>query len=291
MPLVSVIIPSYRAEQTIVRAVQSVRDQLLDDWELILASDDGVDYLDCLDKAGIADDRIRQVSTGAVGSGEGVARNKALTNCTAPLVANLDADDMFAPDRLSVLAPLALLNGAATCNTGVCDANGDLLSVPFPDDAPVYTMTADRILSPRVPFFPIFRRDLVGDGWTTVPFAADVLFNLELTCRAERYVGVGRPLYRYIKTAGSITQSDDTATVADRGYAAILGLLHAGKLDLTVPVRTRAIGEFTDNRALNRLFEQLLRDKRVASLDEFLEMTDRGRAPWVKAALVELGVG
>ena len=39
--LVSVVMPAWRAETTIRDAVQSLIDQSLKDWELVIAADDG----------------------------------------------------------------------------------------------------------------------------------------------------------------------------------------------------------------------------------------------------------
>ena len=285
MPLISVLIPAFRASATIARAVGSVLAQTQDDLEVVVASDDGTDYLAVLDAAGIADARLRMVGTGGVGTGEASARNAALAVASGTLIANLDADDAFTPDRLAVLAPLALDRGAATDNTAVLDADQRPVKTPFPDADAVFAMTPDRIMGPRVPFFPVFRREHAGAGWTGVPFAADVLFNLELACRAPAYMASPRPLYRYIQTAGSITRAADTAAVAEAGYDAILALLTGGALDLTDAVRAQAVGEFSANRMLNRLFAAWHRDGRVAGLDDFLALTQNGRAPWVGDAL------
>ena len=285
MPLISVLIPAFRASSTIARAILSVLAQTQDDLEVVIASDDGTDYLAVLDTAGIADPRLRQVSTGGVGTGEASARNAALAVASGALIANLDADDAFEPDRLAVLAPLAYGQGAATDNTAVLDADQRLLKTPFPAADAVFAMTPERILAPRVPFFPVFRREHAGAGWTGVPFAADVLFNLELACRAPAYRASPRPLYRYIQTTGSITRAADTAAVAEAGYDAILSLLTDGGLDLTDGVRAQAVAEFRANRMLNRLFAAWHRDGRVSGLDEFLAVTQNGRAPWVPEAL------
>jgi succinoglycan biosynthesis protein ExoO len=44
-PLVSAIIPAFRAEATLPGAARSLLAQTYSRWEAILASDDGVDYL------------------------------------------------------------------------------------------------------------------------------------------------------------------------------------------------------------------------------------------------------
>jgi succinoglycan biosynthesis protein ExoO len=287
-PLVSVIIPAFRAEATLPDAARSLLAQSYTRWEAIVASDDGVDYLTLLHAAGVRDPRFRQVSTGAWASGEGNARNAALALARGEVVANLDADDAFARDRLAKLVPLALGHGAAVDNTGVHGADRRLYKRPFPEASEVEPMTAAGILGPRIPFFPVFRRALLGHGWTTVAFAADVLFNLELLCVAPSMVVHPESLYRYFKRAGSITQAPDAFHTAERGYAAILRLLEQGALRLSDEVRAAAHAEFAANRRLNRLFRRYLQDGRCADLEAFLDLTENGRAPWVEAELVRL---
>jgi hypothetical protein len=56
-PLVSVIIPACRAEATLPVAVRSLLAQTCPSWQEIIASDDEVDHLTVLARAGIRDDR------------------------------------------------------------------------------------------------------------------------------------------------------------------------------------------------------------------------------------------
>jgi glycosyltransferase involved in cell wall biosynthesis len=287
-PLVSVIIPAYRAEATLPAAVRSLLGQTWPSWQAIVASDDGLDYLAVLARVGIRDDRLQQVSTGACGSGEGNARNAALVAARGAILCNLDADDQFRSDRLEQLAPLALVHGATVDNTGVHRPDGRMYKRPFSAARAVVPITADGILRPRIPFFPVFRRELVGDGWTTVAFAADVLFNLELLCAAPAMMLHPASLYLSFKRDGSITQAPDTADTAERGYVAIIRLLESGALRLSEGVRAAAHAEFTANRRLNRLFRQYFQSGRCATLEDFLDMTENGRASWVEAELARL---
>jgi glycosyltransferase involved in cell wall biosynthesis len=287
-PLVSVIIPAYRAEATLPTAIRSLLAQTYPSWQAIVVSDDGVDYLAVLARAEIRDDRVQQVSTGACGSGEGNARNAALVSARGAILCNLDADDQFREDRLEQLAPLALDHGATVDNTGVQRPVGGLYKRPFPAARAVMPITADGLLSPRIPFFPVFRRELAGGGWTTVAFAADVLFNLELLCAAPSMVLHPESLYLYCRRDGSITQAPGTADAAERGYAAILDLLESGALRLSEEVRAAAHTEFTANRRLNRLFRHYLQSERCATLEDFLDLTENGRASWVAAELARL---
>jgi glycosyltransferase involved in cell wall biosynthesis len=287
-PLVSVIVPAFRVEATLPGAARSLLAQTYSRWEAIVASDDGVDYLALLGGAGISDPRFRQVFTGACATGEGNARNAALSLARGEIVANLDADDAFRADRLEKLVPLALGYGAAVDNTGVHGEDGRLYKRPFPEASVVEPITAEGILGPRIPLFPVFLRELLGAGWTTVAFAADVLFNLELLCVAPGMVVYPESSYRYIKRPGSITQAPESYATAERGYAEILRLLEAGALRLSDEVRAAAHAEFTANRRLNRLFRRYMESGRCASLEAFLDLTGNGWAPWVEEELARL---
>lgn len=286
-PLVSVLIPAFRAAATLPRAVASVRAQTsFADWEIVIAADDETNYDGLLQAQGLAGPAVRVVRTGKVGSGPGPARNCALAAARGRLIALLDADDAWAPGRLARLVPLARANGAAADDTAVFEQ---------PDTAPIKTafggrtglfpLTAAALLAPRVPIFPVFKRSLAGAGWRAVPFAEDVLFNLELLSRAPAYRVLAAPLYRYYKTQGSITHGADTARVAEAGYAAILRLIDSGRLDLTPALRNAARTEFRFNRRLNRVFARHLAEGRCGSLEAFLLATDNGRAPWLAPEL------
>lgn len=287
-PLVSLIVPALRTHDTIVRCIESARAQDYDAWEAVIASDDGTDYLATLRAAGIDDPRVRQVTTGGVATGSTHARNAALAIARGDLIAHLDADDAMAPERLGQLVPLALTHGAVVCNTAVHDLDGRFYKQPLPPFDSPRRFTLDDLLSPRVPFACLFRRELVPHGWTPTPFAGDVLINLELLSAAPDMVVHPAPLYRYFKRIGSTTMAADAAARAERGYTAILALLDSGRMRLTPRVRAAARAQFAFDRELNRLFDAYRATGRVAHLEAFLDLTDAGRAPWVRAELARL---
>ncbi len=284
-PLVSIIIPAYRAEETIAMAIKSLLAQTYSHWEVVIGSNDRVNYLAVLSQQGIRDPRIKQAYTEGIGTGEAPARNVAATIATGEIFANLDADDAYEPNRLEALVPLAIEYGTAIDNTGVYNTDLVLYKRPFPDRTAVTFATSDDILKPRVPFFPVFRREFLGSGWTKVPFAADVLFNLELLSRVEKVAIHPQPLYRYYKRENSITQSATAFDTAETAYKQILSLLAAGKLDLAPEIRTAAIDEFSQNLRLNRVFRRYMQEGRCQHLEEFLDMTDNGRADWLQTEL------
>jgi glycosyltransferase involved in cell wall biosynthesis len=118
---ISVIIPAHRAEAYLRKAVDSVLRQTAPVSEIVIASDDGQDYLAVLAEQEVRDPRVRCVFTGGTGTGVANARNTALRAATGQVVVSLDADDLLEPEALAVLGPLARTHGAAYSDHHVRD--------------------------------------------------------------------------------------------------------------------------------------------------------------------------
>lgn len=100
--LVSIIVPVYRAEQYIVETMDCVRGQTYSDWELLLIEDCGGDHSAAL----IAqyaertqDKRIRLICQPS-NMGAARARNRGVLEARGRYIAYLDADDLWAPEKL-----------------------------------------------------------------------------------------------------------------------------------------------------------------------------------------------
>ena len=106
-PKVSVVIPCYNASQTIARTIASVQDQSEHGWEIVAVDDGSSDgTLDKLIELAAEDPRIRIVRQ--LNAGVSAARNTGIQKSAAPVVAFLDADDIWYRDYLArVLAKLA----------------------------------------------------------------------------------------------------------------------------------------------------------------------------------------
>lgn len=100
MPLISVILPFFSAEETIPRAIDSIRCQTYPNWELIL-----VDNLSTPASVEIAqrytqlDDRILLIQ--CLNKGVANAFNKGLSVAKGEFIARMDADDFSYPQRLA----------------------------------------------------------------------------------------------------------------------------------------------------------------------------------------------
>ncbi|MGH2739652.1 MAG: glycosyltransferase family 2 protein [Actinomycetota bacterium] len=96
-PTVSVVIPAYNGERFIGDAIRSVLDQTFGDFELIVIDDGSTDGT--VEVVRSFDDRRIHVHSKENG-GESSARNAGWRRARADLVAFLDQDDLWVPDRL-----------------------------------------------------------------------------------------------------------------------------------------------------------------------------------------------
>ena len=98
-PLVSIITPAFNAAAHIEATARSVLDQTFGQWEWIIADDGSTDGTRDLVRR-IDDRRIQLIECEHSGL-PAVARNRALAHAHAPLIAYLDADDLWSPDKLT----------------------------------------------------------------------------------------------------------------------------------------------------------------------------------------------
>jgi len=99
-PLISVIIPCYNRAHIIAQAIGSVREQTLQDWELVTVDDGSADDLaGALAPIVKVDERIRFVRH-AGNRGGAAARNTGIEAARGRFVAFLDSDDTWMPSKL-----------------------------------------------------------------------------------------------------------------------------------------------------------------------------------------------
>jgi glycosyltransferase involved in cell wall biosynthesis len=99
MPTISVIIPTYNAEHTILETLKSVQEQTFRDFEIIVIDDGSKDRTVELVN-GITDERLTILSY--ENGGVSVARNRGISQANGEFIAFLDADDLWSPDKLEL---------------------------------------------------------------------------------------------------------------------------------------------------------------------------------------------
>ncbi|MBO0742180.1 MAG: glycosyltransferase family 2 protein [Hyphomicrobiaceae bacterium] len=221
---VSVVIPAHLADATIGRAIASVFTQQGVGVELVLCADDELDYWALVPDELRSGSSITLCRTPNPKSGPSLARNIALSHARADIIACLDADDVFAPQRLARLLPLVEHHGLATGPTLEVKAGSCATRVARPRRAND-RLSVEDICELRMPFAPVFHRAICPHGWPQIAFAEDVILNVDLHCTSGIYPFVEGADYIYHVSPGSRTQSVAALREARTGYLEILALV------------------------------------------------------------------
>ncbi|HEY9297275.1 MAG TPA: glycosyltransferase, partial [Phormidium sp.] len=97
MPLISVIIPVYNGKKTINKTIESILNQTISDWELIIINDGSQDgTLEVV--SNIRDSRLKIFSY--PNSGQAISRNRGISHAVGEFITFSDADDLWTPDKL-----------------------------------------------------------------------------------------------------------------------------------------------------------------------------------------------
>jgi succinoglycan biosynthesis protein ExoO len=253
--LVSIIIPAFRAQRTIARAVQSALAQTWPDIEVIVVADDDANYRALLASDGISDQRLRFVATGSNGSGCHNARNVGLAAARGDFVAALDADDLFLPARIATLLPIAQGQGAATDNPRIIsEETGRELYRAFAAAAPA-SLGVTELLSLSVPLFPLVAREYAEPRLPGIEFGEDFVANLRLIDRIEKLAVIRDSLFEYHVITGSLSHSDQSADRFEQSYSELIERLERGdKLGLSAANATIARDVLVKKRDFNRAF-------------------------------------
>lgn len=101
LPLISIITPAYNAAQFLRLTIESVLQQTVQEWEMLIVDDASSDNTsDIATELSNRDDRIilfRQ----AKNNGPALARNAALERARGRYIAFLDSDDLWLPEKLA----------------------------------------------------------------------------------------------------------------------------------------------------------------------------------------------
>ncbi|GAB3678464.1 glycosyltransferase family 2 protein [Salinisphaera aquimarina] len=214
----AVVIPTYNAGAFIVRALESVRLQTLSADQIIVIDDGSNDNTVQVVNDWSAEHDVSVVLESITNSGAGTARNRALELVTADWVSFLDADDEWAPDKLTELDLII----------------ADDASVEFVHTDRVYVMPSGEILDSAFRAGSMVQRDYLCSGFTmktsTVSIAhsflnrTGLLFGTERTSedyslfwraiiRAKRIGYIDRALTVVHERQGSLTRSDNESAL------------------------------------------------------------------------------
>lgn len=214
LPAISVVVPIYNAAPHIVQTLRSVQNQSLSNWELIAVDDGSSDDSGAIVAMAARDDaRIQLLSQ--PNAGVSVARNRGVARSRAPLIAFLDADDLWHPDKLR----LHVEYHASHADVGVSFARVEFLS---PGGTPTGLLAA----LPRESHRPVdflcenptnttsnwvLRRQVfesVGGFVSDMSYSEDLEWLLRVACDGRwRIAGLPQVLTYYRTSAGGLSSS------------------------------------------------------------------------------------
>ena len=244
-PAVSVLVPAFRAQAHIARAVASVLAQTMPAWELIIIADDGQDYAPVLHAQGITDPRIRFASSGAVRSGCARPRNVGLSLARAPIIAMLDADDLFYPEKLARMVPLAARHGLCSCALDyVSDAGAPIGAFGTQAQGPLgpheYLRTN---FSANVML--VFDRTRLPIRWREdVPVLEDLIFAMTAFDYLPDVWHIAQPLHAYVMTPGSLSTGPEAPALFLATKQHMLERRSFGGLGIHNPQSAQALAAF-----------------------------------------------
>ena len=230
MPIVSVIIPAYNAEKTILATLESVQKQTLLDIELIVIDDGSTDRT--VDLANTLQDSRLKVFSYQNG-GVSVARNRGIQHAIGDFISFIDADDLWMPDKLQLQLEALQRNseaGVAYSWTTFVDEKGTVLYAQEPvfHEGNVYPqlLVENFILNGSN---VLIRRRLVesvGEFYVPLKYAEDWDFYIRLAALCT-FVLVPKHQIIYLRSSESATSKVD---VMEREIVA-----HVKRVFQTVP--------------------------------------------------------
>lgn len=226
MPVISVIMPVYRAVAFLRRSAGSVLEQSFRDLELILVDDGSDDGSAALcDALASEDSRVRVLHK--KNAGVSAARNDGLDLARGEYVAFCDADDALPTDALQTLYDALSRAGADTAGGAHVNVWPDGREQPEAGALPAGCYGAEKLREKLIlPLFAqrldfghgvlngfvwrfLFRRAVIQAAGLRFegPYLEDELFLLEYLLRAEKLAMVERPVYRYRQNPASVTKN------------------------------------------------------------------------------------
>lgn len=216
-PLVSVVIPIWNGEKTIVRCLESVLLQTWTEMEIIVVDDgstDGTPIL--LEEMARQDPRIRIIRQENAGVSE--ARNTALPLCQGKYIRFVDGDDTLPPDAMALMVRKAEENGSDLVLAAYTEVVGPLrhvramvkseATVDCDDYLPILNRKANSFYC-GVLWNKLFRTELVRSQnlrfISGLSYGEDMAFVCQYLAGVKKISYTQSPVYDYIRNASGIT--------------------------------------------------------------------------------------
>ena len=220
-PLISVIIPIYKAEKYIEKCVRCVLAQTYQNLEVILVEDGSPDNSGAIcDKLASEDGRVRVIHK--KNGGAATARNAGLDVMTGEYIAFVDADDYMEPNYIETLYQTLAENQAqvAICSFKTVDEAGNTASIDklhdeleLENEQAVEAFKGNEIILQDLqghwehvaPWGKLYQADLFeGVRYPKWPAYEDEPVFIRVFDKVEKAAATKAKLYYYVQHAGSL---------------------------------------------------------------------------------------
>ncbi|WP_282173956.1 glycosyltransferase family 2 protein [Cytobacillus firmus] len=206
--LVSIITPTYNAENFILETIESVVNQTYPNWELLIVDDCSQDST--IEKIKFAANKDRRIKLYILqeNSGAAVARNRALREAKGKYVAFLDSDDLWEKEKLEKQLNFMLENNIAFSFSSykIIDTNGDVQKViNVPNEITYKQLLKNTIIGCLTVMLD--REKLGIIQMPNIRTRQDTALWLSILKKGNKAFGIQEPLAKYRKVQGSISSN------------------------------------------------------------------------------------
>lgn len=227
MPAVSVIVPVYKVEQYVARCAHSLFGQTLEDIEYIFVDDCSPDrsveiIKEVLDHYPLRKEQAHFVRTPRNG-GLGRARLFGLKHARGGYIVHCDSDDAVVPDAYRLMYEKAVAENldVVTCDYKAIYENVSCVqsqySEPGHEIADLFAGTVWSTVWSRMSRRRLWDNVFLpgGDMWE------DMVFTIQIICKAERIGYIPVPLYLYYRRSNSICLLNSKHAIIKRWYSEV----------------------------------------------------------------------
>ena len=202
-PKISIIVPIYNCEKSLIRCLTSIKSQTFEDWECILINDGSTDHSGDVCEAFVVQDKRFKVIH-KYNSGPGDCRNLGIYLSKGEWIGFVDSDDTIQPDRYSVA-----IEAAEKHNVEIVQCAVNVMKDGAPwrhwhlGEPGIYTPSDKKVLSE--PLYDIghcwdkiYRTSLLKDNnikFADCDMCEDTILNIKAYCISGKILSIADKLY------------------------------------------------------------------------------------------------
>ena len=276
MPLISVIMPTYKVEEYLPQCLESVMNQDFQDIEIIPVDDGSPDSCGAIiDKYASQDKRIHPIHQKNGGYGKAV--NAGMAKASGKYIVIVETDDYIEPDMLSVLYRVAEKYQASVVKAGFrklySDGGECIVHPPFlfyESEIKVEPQYSNDLMVMESSIWAaLYNREFLEQYNIKVLESSgaayqDVVFKFMVYSMAESIICIDKPVYNYrVMTANSSSKSAKNWDVQFKNYEVIKQWL----------AKNEKFGSFRDAFYLHAYFDFIFHYNRLSeeSQEQFIE--------------------